>query len=80
LVVPVYTSCVPRGALRFFIKVLLTYQKKKVMERKVELLFDKYSLLCFGSSWLTRNSQPIHFMYSLSIGSHAHLTFALSLL
>jgi hypothetical protein len=30
LVIPVYTSCVPRGALRFFfIKVLLTYQKKK---------------------------------------------------
>jgi hypothetical protein len=28
LVVPVYTSCVPRGALRFFIKILLTYQKK----------------------------------------------------
>jgi hypothetical protein len=30
LVVPVYTSCVPRGALRFFIKVLLTYQKKYI--------------------------------------------------
>jgi hypothetical protein len=30
LVVPVYTSCVPRGALRFFIKVLLTYQKKRI--------------------------------------------------
>jgi hypothetical protein len=28
LVVPVYTSCVLSGALRFFIKVLLTYQKK----------------------------------------------------
>jgi hypothetical protein len=30
LVVPVYTSCVPRGALRFFIKFLLI--KKKVIK------------------------------------------------
>jgi hypothetical protein len=34
LVVPVYTSCVPRGALRFFIKVLLTYQKKSLQDEE----------------------------------------------
>jgi hypothetical protein len=28
LVIPVYTSCVPRGALRFFIKVLLIKTKR----------------------------------------------------
>jgi len=30
----VYTSCVPRGALRFFIKVLLTYQKKSLQDEE----------------------------------------------
>jgi hypothetical protein len=53
----------------FMIEAYLREDEDGDME-EVELLFDKYSLLCFRSSWLTRNIQPIYFLCSLSIGLH----------
>jgi hypothetical protein len=44
LVVPVYTSCVPRGALRFFYKSSSYLSKKKYTKFEITMLFSSPAL------------------------------------